>query len=115
MLGLVIKAFGRAPLFVAWTGAAFVWVILQAMGENTDVFGDIHLIPILALLLCYLVNPLRQETQHVTGADIWNRETSTLPAVRNVHIEPGYGDADVPTALYRTGRGGWIPGRRRRP
>jgi O-antigen ligase len=114
MLGLVVKAFGRDPLFVAWTGAAFVWMIVQAMGENTDVFGDIHLIPILALLLCYLVHPSRQETERVTAADMWNRETSIIPAVRDVYPEPGHGDARVPTVVRRTGRGGWDPGRHRR-
>lgn len=114
MLGLVVKAFRRDPLFVAWTGAAFVWMIVQAMGENTDVFGDIHLIPIIALLLCYLVHPSRQESERVTAADIWNRETSIIPAVRDVHPEPGYGDAGVPTVVHRTGRGGWDTGRHRR-
>ncbi|GAA2626317.1 hypothetical protein GCM10010399_67270 [Dactylosporangium fulvum] len=118
MLGLAIKAFGRYSghnsLFVAWTGAALVWTIVQAMGENTDVFGDIHLIPILALLLCYLIRPLSQETERVEDADIWNRETSIIPAVRDVHSQSGYGDADVPTVVYRTGRGGWGPGRHRR-
>jgi O-antigen ligase len=118
ILGLVVKAFrrdsGRGSLFVAWTGAAFVWVIVQAMGENTDVFGDIHLVPVIALLLYYLIHPLPQETERVADADIWNRETSIIPAVRDVYPEPGYGDADVPTAVYRTGRGGWGPGRHRR-
>jgi O-antigen ligase len=114
MLGLVVKALGRDPLFAVWTGAALVWVIIQAMGENTDVFGEIHLAPIVALLLCYLVHTVRQETERVTDADIWNRETSIIPAVRDVHPQPGYGDEDVPTVVYRTGPGGWRPGRHRR-
>ncbi len=114
MLALVVKAFRRTPPFAAWTGAAFVWIIVQAMGENTDVFGDIHLIPIVALLLCFLVRSLRQETERVTHADIWSRETSIVPAVRDLHPEPGYGDAEVPAVVYRARRSGWGPGRHRR-
>lgn len=112
MLALAVKRFRREPLFVAWTGAAFVWMIVQAMGENTDVFGEIHLIPVVALLLCCLVQLPGEEADGVTEADIWNRETSAFPALRDVHREPGYGDAGVPTIVHHTGPGGWDPGQR---
>jgi O-antigen ligase len=115
LLRLVVKAFGRDALFVAWTGAAFVWVIVQAMGENTDVFGEIHLIPVLALLLCYLIHPLRQEPERVDDADIWNRETSIIPAVRDVHRQPGADHAYVPPLVHRAGRDRSGPGEHRHP
>lgn len=115
LLRLVVKSFGRDPLFVAWAGAAFVWVMVQAMGENTDVFGEIHLIPALALLLCFLFHPLRQEPGRVKDADIWSRETSIVPAVRDVHPEPGAGDEHVPPPVHRTGRGHQGPGQPRHP
>lgn len=113
LLWLVVKAFRRDSLFVAWAGAALVWVMVQAMGENTDVFGEIHLIPALALLVCYLIRPLRQEPERVEEADIWNRETSIIPAVGDVHPEPGPGHADLPPAVHRTGADRRRPGRRR--
>ncbi|WP_170208637.1 O-antigen ligase family protein [Micromonospora pisi] len=120
MLGLVVKAFKRSSdhnsLFVAWTGAAFVWVIVQAMGENTDVFGEIHLIPVLALLLCYLIDVPRQETtDRVTDADFWNRETSIIPAIRDVYPEPGHGNAYLPPPVYRAGPGDQGPSWHQRP
>ena len=39
--------------FVAFAGAAVAWIFIQGMGENTDIFGEIHLIPVLALLLVH--------------------------------------------------------------
>jgi O-antigen ligase len=115
LLRLVVKAYGHDALFAAWAGAAFVWVIVQAMGENTDVYGEIHLLPALALLLCYLIHPLRQEPERVEDADIWNRETSIIPAVRDVHLEPGPGHAGLSPTVHRTGRGRQGPGQHRHP
>jgi O-antigen ligase len=102
MLRLAVKYFKRDPLFTAWAGAALAWMIVQAMGENTDVFGEIHLVPVIALLLSYLAQPTRREAEHVADADIWNRETSAFPTVGNVHPQPSVDDADVPAAVHHT-------------
>lgn len=113
LLRLAVKAYGPDPLIAAWAGAAFVWVIVQAMGENTDVFGEIHLIPAVALLVCCLIHPLRREPERVEDADIWNRETSIIPAIRDVHPEPGPGHAHFPSTLHSAGRDRQGPGQHR--
>ena len=46
--------------FVAFAGAAIAWIVIHGMGENTDIFGEIHLIPVLALLLAFLSQPIEQ-------------------------------------------------------
>ncbi|WP_020524295.1 O-antigen ligase family protein [Catelliglobosispora koreensis] len=58
MLGLGFRAYRKAPDvlgFIAYSGAALTWVVIHGMGENTDVFGDVHFIPVVALLICYLI------------------------------------------------------------
>ncbi|MFV2084624.1 O-antigen ligase family protein [Micromonospora sp. LOL_021] len=92
-------------MFVAWTGAAVAWVCIQAMGENTDVFGDIHTIPVLALLLCYLVHLLPEEVRRVRQTERRDSAPPAVPAVRDVHPGAGAGDARVPAALCRPGSG----------
>ncbi|MER7275129.1 O-antigen ligase family protein [Dactylosporangium sp. NPDC000244] len=113
MLRLALRAMKRERAFAVWAGAAIVWMTVQAMGENTDVFGEIHLIPVLALLLSHLVPAAQEEEQEaddVPDADFWNRPTSALPTVGNVHLQPGPGPADVPAAVHRAGPGDGRPG-----
>jgi|GEM_PF-1876853 len=102
----------RNAMFVAWTGAAVAWVCIQAMGENTDVFGDIHTVPVIALLLCYLVHPLPEEVRRVRQSERRDSAPPAVPAVRDVHPGAGDGDAHVPSGLRRPGPGAAGTGRR---
>jgi O-antigen ligase len=65
---------------VIYAGAAIAWTLLQGFGENTDVFGEIHLIPILALLIAYLLRG--EEVAHVAKhARSRNNPTPAVPPV----------------------------------
>jgi O-antigen ligase len=110
-----LRANARDPLAVLWAGAALAWVWVQGMGENTDVFGSIHTIPIVALLTIRLLHPGSEEDNRVAEADLWNRETSVVPAVRDVHHDPGVGAADISPAVRGEGHPGTGPGRHRGP
>jgi len=102
----------RNAMFVAWTGAAVAWVCIQAMGENTDVFGDIHTIPVIALLLCFLAHPLPEEVRRVRQTERRDSAPPAVPAVRDVHPGAGAGDAHVPSGLRRSGPSAAGAGRR---
>jgi hypothetical protein len=106
---------GRIPIdqrFAAFAGAALAWVFVQGMGENTDVFGDIHMIPVVALLLVHLIRPTGPTAEESTGDDPQaDRRDSAAPAVpplRDVHPQ----SSDVTVVLPAVVRGeGPGPGR----
>src|SRR6266540_3145635 len=105
-----IKLFVRAPLggvtFAACGGAAVAWILIQGMGENTDVFGEIHLIPVVALLVGYLTRYLGEETKSSAGsARRRDSQAPTVPAVRAVHHQPGPGVTQVSAVVRRSGPG----------
>ncbi|GIG91370.1 O-antigen ligase family protein [Plantactinospora endophytica] len=62
---LVARRFQTAgptgQVYAVCVGTAIAWIMIQGLGENTDIFGDIHLIPIVALLLAYLVRPVAED------------------------------------------------------
>ncbi|WP_213450968.1 O-antigen ligase family protein [Rhizomonospora bruguierae] len=96
--------------FVAFAGAALAWVVVQGMGENTDVFGEIHLIPVLALLIAHLIRPVGEEAKDNAGsapgrADGRRAETSAVPAVGDLHPGPGGRPAPAPAAVRGEGPG----------
>lgn len=91
--------------FVAFGGAAIAWVFIQGMGENTDVFGEIHLMPVLALLIGYLWRHVSKEKGDDVGPlHHWNCETSAIPTVGDLHLQPGPGSAQLPSAIRGKGR-----------
>ncbi|MDG4786749.1 O-antigen ligase family protein [Micromonospora sp. WMMD1102] len=98
---------GRAGQpFVICAGTAIGWILVQGLGENTDVFGDIHLIPIVSLLIAYLVRPVAEETQDsASHPDRGSRTPPAVPAVGDVHHQPGPGDAELPPAVRGEGPG----------
>jgi O-antigen ligase len=102
---------GTDRRFAALAGAAVTWVFVQGMGENTDVFGEIHLIPVLALLFAYLIPTAAipshgEETEGIASqAHRWNRATPAVPEVGDVHPQPGDGAAAIPAALRGEGQG----------
>jgi hypothetical protein len=106
---LTLRAFVRYPVggpFAAYGGAAIAWILVQGLGENTDVFGDIHLIPITALLIAYATRHVGEETmRHVRGARRGNPPAPTVPAVGAVHREPGAGADELPTGVRGAGSG----------
>jgi hypothetical protein len=102
---------GRPRLFAGLAGAAIAWVLLQGMGENTDIFGEIHLTPVFALLIACLVTPVGEETDSVRQADRWHSATPAVPAVGDVHQRPGVGAAGVPATVRREGPGPDVAGR----
>jgi hypothetical protein len=92
--------------FVSYGGAAVGWTLIQGMGENTDIFGEIHLIPILALLIAYLIRHLGEEfKQSATYAHRRHRATPAIPAVGDVHRQSGVGTAQFSAAVRWQGRG----------
>lgn len=92
--------------FVAFAGAAIAWIVIHGMGENTDIFGEIHLIPVLALLLAFLSQPIEQEAAgNASPAQSRYRATSAVPPVGNVHREPGDGPAQFPPPVRGEGPG----------
>jgi hypothetical protein len=92
--------------FVALAGAAFGWVIIQGMGENTDLFGEIHLIPILSLLIGCLSQRIGEETSY-RGKHIGRRgrQTPAIPAVRDVYSESSAVTAVLPAIVRGQGPG----------
>jgi O-antigen ligase len=40
--------------FVWYTGAAIAWIMVQGMAENTSFYGEVQLIPIVSVLICFL-------------------------------------------------------------
>ena len=90
--------------FVAFGGAAIAWVFIQGMGENTDIFGEIHIMPVFALLIGYLARHVGKEKNHdVAAFDGRNCATSAIPAVGDVHLQPGPGHAQLSSAVRRQG------------
>ncbi|WP_422769755.1 O-antigen ligase family protein [Plantactinospora sp. WMMC1484] len=103
---------GVPDRFVAYAGAALAWTVIQGMGENTDIFGDIHFIPIVALLIAYLIRPGlrdRPDGEEPSGddpaADRGDPAAPAVPAVGDLHREPGAGAADLPAAAGGEGSG----------
>ncbi|MEN3609490.1 O-antigen ligase family protein [Plantactinospora sp. ZYX-F-223] len=110
-------------VYVVCVGAALAWILVQGLGENTDIFGDIHLIPIVSLLLAYLIRPVTAESSaaessaaeespaaeesedNVSHPDRGRRTTPAVPAVGDVHHEPGPGDAELPAVVRGEGSG----------
>jgi hypothetical protein len=90
---------------VPFVAAAVAWVFVQGMGENTDVFGVIHLIPILSLLIAYLIRPAGEESKDSATNHRGDSATPTVPAVGDVHREPGGGAAELPAAVRGAGPG----------
>ncbi|MEV1288030.1 O-antigen ligase family protein [Micromonospora sp. NPDC049679] len=92
--------------FVSYAGAAVGWILIQGMGENTDIFGEIHLIPIVSLLIAYLIRNLGEELKEsATHAHRRHRATPAIPAVGDVHRQPGVGTAQLPPAVRGEGPG----------
>lgn len=92
--------------FAAFAGAALAWVFIQGMGENTDVFGEIHLIPVLSLLLAHQIRPVGEEAKdNAAQAHRRHPATPAVPAVGAVHSEPGAGPARLPPAVRGEGPG----------
>ncbi|WFE50009.1 O-antigen ligase family protein [Micromonospora sp. WMMD1155] len=89
----------RHRTFALWATAAVAWTLIHGLGDNTEIFGDIHLIPILSLLVAYLVVGDRKESNPHATPHRRDPETSTIPAVRDVHSEPGLGDAQLPSLV----------------
>ncbi len=85
--------------FALWTTAAIAWTLIHGMGDNTEIFGDIHLIPILSLLVAYLIVGDREESNDDANAHHRDPATSAVPAVGDVHSEPGPGDAQLPAVV----------------
>lgn len=107
---LVVRGLsGRAALdrkFVAFAGAAIAWTFIQGMGENTDFFGEIHLIPVLALLLVHLIRPIGEEAKgNAQQAHRRHPATPAIPAVGDVHPQPGEVAARLPAAVRGEGQG----------
>ncbi|MET8365747.1 O-antigen ligase family protein [Micromonospora sp. NPDC005194] len=95
----------RHRAFALWTTAAIAWTLIHGLGDNTEIFGDIHLIPILSLLVAFLIGGGREESNDHATTRRWNPSTSTVPALGDVHPEPGAGDAQLPTAVRGPGSG----------
>lgn len=99
----------RAPVdrrFAAFAGAAIAWILVQSMGENTDVYGEIHLIPVVALLCGYLTGHLHEEAEgNAAAAHGGHPEAPAVPAIGDVHPESGSGPAHLPAAVHREGPG----------
>lgn len=90
--------------FAIYTGAAFAWVLIQGMGENTDIFGEIHLIPILALLTGYFNVHFGEEMKKgAAPAHSRNRKAPVIPALGDVHRGPGHGSAPFQAAVRGQG------------
>jgi O-antigen ligase len=107
---IVIRALaGRVAVdtrFAAFAGAAIAWIFLHGMAENTDVFGEIHLMPLFALLIVYLVQPIGEEAPgDVADADRRHSETPAVPAVRDVHRQPGQGTTYFSSTFRGEGSG----------
>jgi O-antigen ligase len=101
--------------FVAFAGAALAWVFVQGMGENTDVFGDIHLIPVVALLLVHLIRPTDEEaTGDDTDAHRRHSETPAVPPVGDVHSQPSDVTVVLPAVVRGEGQSPGHAGDRRR-
>ncbi|MEQ4300135.1 O-antigen ligase family protein [Plantactinospora sp. B6F1] len=103
---------GQVPrVYLVCVGTALAWILVQGLGENTDIFGDIHLIPIVAVLVAYLIRPVIEESgneeseDNVSHPDGGRRTTSAVPAVGDVHHEPGPGDAELPAVVRGEGPG----------
>jgi hypothetical protein len=71
--------------FSVFAGCACLWLVIQSMGENTDFFGEVHFVPIVAALLAQLgVIAGRKEFDGVSpqGSSL---QAPTLHALRTVH------------------------------
>lgn len=115
-LGFFVLAFrfvarglaGRVPIdrrFVVFAGAAIAWIFIQGMGENTDFFGEIHLIPVLALLLVHLTQPVDQEAEGLATAYRRDSPASAVQDVGDVHLQSGDGSAWLSAAVRGEGQG----------
>jgi O-antigen ligase len=106
---LVLRAFVQYPAggaFAAYGGAALAWILVQGLGENTDVFGEIHLIPITALLIAYATRHVGEERiRHARAAGRRNLPAPTVPALGAVHREPGAGADELPAPVRGAGPG----------
>jgi hypothetical protein len=92
--------------FAALTGAAIAWMVVQGMGENTDIFGDIHLIPVLALLIVHLITPTGEESGgHASHTDSRHNPAPAVQTVGDLHPEPGAGASSVPAPVRGEGPG----------
>lgn len=102
----------RGVSVVTYAGAALSWVLIQGMGENTDVFGDIHLLPVVALLIAYLIRPVGEESKdRATASHSRHRAAPAVPAVGDLHHQPGAGTAELPAVVHREGSGATHPSR----
>jgi len=88
----------------AFCAMALGWVLLQGLGENTDIFGEIHLLPVVALLIAYLGHHAgegnRYRGRHAVG---WGAQAPAVPSVGDVHRQPGDGHAAIPSPVHRPG------------
>jgi O-antigen ligase len=69
--------------------AAIVWLIAQAMGENEDIFGDVHMLPVVAVLIVGLSAMAKGDSRDRPAADRGRASAPTVPAVGDVHCRPG--------------------------
>ncbi|WP_433293058.1 O-antigen ligase family protein [Actinoplanes sp. CA-030573] len=107
---IVIRAIsGRVAvnkMFAAFAGAAIAWIFIHGMAENTDVFGEIHLMPIFALLLVYLTRPIGEEAPgDVADAGRRDSETPAVPALGDVHRQSGTGTTYFSSTFRGEGSG----------
>jgi O-antigen ligase len=106
---LVFRGWSQRPddgkKFVTWAGVAVGWILIHGMGDNTDVFGEIHLIPIVSLLIAYIIRDIGEESKRGRHAYRRHRAAPAIPAVGDVHRQPGIGAAQLPAVVRGQRRG----------
>jgi hypothetical protein len=121
ILVLYVVALGRLLLrvartsadrtFVWYAGAAFAWIMLQGLGENIGIYGEVQLIPILSVLICCLiVDAEERRIDSDKPAHGRHREAPAVPAVGDIHRRAGAVAARLSALVRRAGPGSG-PGR----
>ncbi|TWH68689.1 O-antigen ligase [Micromonospora olivasterospora] len=95
---------GRRVLAL-WAAAAVGWTLIHGLGDNTDIFGDIHLIPILSLLLAHLIVGGGEESNDHAHAHRRDPASPAVPAVGGLYRESGDITAQLPTVVRGPGPG----------
>jgi len=104
LTGQVMRALSqRSSLdtkFAAFSAMALGWVLIQGLGENTDIFGEIHLLPMVALLITYLGQHAGEGNRyHGRHTRRRGHQAPTVPPVGDVHRQPGPRDAAIPSPV----------------
>ncbi|MFG3701486.1 O-antigen ligase family protein [Micromonospora sp. NPDC047620] len=95
---------GRRVLAL-WATAAVGWTLIHGLGDNTDIFGDIHLIPILSLLLAHVIVGGGEESNDHAHAHRRDPAPPAVPAVGDVHPESSDVTAQLPAIVRGPGPG----------